>query len=187
MSALSVSSHYISVEAYLSGEPLSEVRHEYVDGQVYAMTGASDRHGLIVNALAYALTPAARQKRCQLFTSDMKVRLEIGGKTIFYYPDLLLSCNPQDREAYFRRSPCLIVEVLSVSTERIDRREKLLAYQSLPSLQAYLLVAQDQPQVTVYRRANDWQAEHYTQGEIWLDCLDMTLPVAEIYQDLPAG
>ena len=125
--------HFIGEQEYLDGELHGELRHEYIDGQVYAMTGASDRHGLILNALAYSMTPAARRKGCQLFTSDMKLRLEIGGKTCFYYPDLLLSCDPQDREPYFRRSPCLIVEVLSESTARIDRREKLLAYQSLPA------------------------------------------------------
>ena len=94
---------FISVDEYINGELHSEIRHEYVDGQVYAMGGASDSHGLIVNALAFALTPAARQKHCQLFTSDMKLRLNIADKTVFYYPDLLLSCAPDDRQPYFRR------------------------------------------------------------------------------------
>lgn len=187
MPAVSASRPFISVDEYLSGEPLSEVRHEYIDGQVYAMTGASDRHGLIVNALAFALTPGARRKQCQLFTSDMKVRLEVGGKTLFYYPDLVLSCDPQDREPYFRQSPCLIVEVLSESTARIDRREKLLAYQTMPSLKAYLLVEQDAMRVESYRRANDWRVEYHEQGEVWLDCLDMALPLAEIYRDVQVG
>lgn len=185
MTALNHSLHSISVEEYLAGEQGSELRHEYLDGQVYAMTGASDRHGLIVNALAFALTPAARRKGCQLFTSDMKLRLEIGGKTVFYYPDLLLSCDPQDREPYFRRAPCLIVEVLSESTARIDRREKLLAYQGLPSLQTYLLVEQDARRVEVYRRANAWSVEYVEQGGIRIDCLDTELPLAEVYADVP--
>ncbi|MBK1648596.1 Uma2 family endonuclease [Rhabdochromatium marinum] len=174
----------LSVADYLAGETESEIRHEYIDGQVYAMTGASDQHGLIVNALAFALTPAARRKGCQLFTSDMKVQLEISGQTLFYYPDLLLSCDLQDREPYFRRSPCLIVEVLSKSTERIDRREKLLAYQTLPSLMEYLLVAQDAARVEVFRRSNNWQAEGYSGGEIRLDCLATSLAVADIYLDV---
>ncbi len=106
---------FISVDEYMEGELHSEIRHEYVDGQVYAMGGASDSHGLIVNALAFALTPAARYKHCQLFTSDMKLRLNIADKTVFYYPDLLLSCAPDDRQPYFRSRPCLIVEVLSNS------------------------------------------------------------------------
>ena len=177
-------SPYLRVEDYLAGEAASEIRHEYIDGQVYAMTGASRTHGLIVNALAFALTPAARRAGCQLFTSDMKVRLEIGGQTLFYYPDLLLSCDTTDREPYFSRSPCLIVEVLSESTERIDRREKLLAYQTLPSLREYLLVAQDRMQVELFRRSNDWRVERRESGELWLDCVSAPVTLADIYADV---
>lgn len=174
----------ITVEEYLEGELHSEIRHEYIDGQVYAMGGASRRHGLIVNALAFALTPAARQRRCQLFSSDMKVRLTIAGKTVFYYPDLLLSCDTTDDDPYFCSRPCLIVEVLSETTERIDRREKLLAYQTLPSLMEYLLVAQDVRQVESYRRANDWQPEYFNDGALRLDCLGFDLKVDDIYADV---
>jgi Uma2 family endonuclease len=174
----------VSVEDYLAGELHSEIRHEYVDGQVYAMGGASRSHGLIVNALAFALTPAARQKHCQLFTSDMKLRLNIADKTVFYYPDLLLSCAPDDRQNYFSEQPCLIVEVLSNSTERIDRREKLLAYQTLPSLREYVLVAQNARRVEVYRRTNDWKAEYFDAGEIRLDCLESSVSVDAIYADV---
>lgn len=184
MSPLPENVPFITVEDYLDGELRGEVRHEYIDGQVYAMGGAKDRHGLIVNALAFALTPAARKRTCQLFTSDMKVRLAIAGKPVFYYPDLLVTCDPADREPYFRCCPCLIVEVLSESTERIDRREKFLSYQTLPSLQAYWLVAQDASRVEVFRRKNDWQPEYFTSGEIPVDCLDLSITVEAIYQDI---
>ena len=156
--------HVISVDEYLAGEQHSELRHEYIDGQVYAMTGASRAHGLIVNALAFALTPAARRKGCQLFTSDMKL--------------------PQDREPFFTRAPCLVVEVLSESTARIDRHEKLLACQSLPSLQTYLLLEQDVARAELYPRANGWRVEYVEQGSIRIDCLDMGLPLAEVYADV---
>lgn len=184
MPPLPAPNEYISVEEYLDGEQHSEIRHEYIDGQVYAMGGASDRHGLIVNALAFALTPAARQKHCQLFSSDMKVRLNIADKPVYYYPDLLLSCDPADRDAYFRNRPCLIVEVLSETTERIDRREKLLAYQTLPSLREYLLVAQDVRRVEIYRRSLDWHPEYFVEGALRLDCLDIELKLDEIYTDV---
>ena len=177
----------ISVEEYLKGERHGEIRHEYIDGKVYAMSGASDRHGLIVNALAFALTPAARRKRCQLFTSDMKVRLDIADQEVFYYPDLLLACDPADRETYFRTRPCLIIEVLSDSTERIDRREKLLAYQTLPSVSEYVLVAQDARRVEIYRRANGWRSEYCEAGEISLDCLDVRVTLDAIYNDAEQG
>jgi len=175
---------HLTIEDYLAGETTSEIRHEYIDGHVYAMTGASRAHGLIVNALAFALTPAARGKGCQLFTSDMKVRLEIDGQTLFYYPGLLLSCDTADRDAYFSRSPCLIVEVLSESTERTDRREKLLAYQTLPSLREYLLVAQDRMRVELFRRETDWKVERLECGELWLDCVSAPVTLAEIYADV---
>ncbi len=184
MSPLPRNVPFISVEDYLDGELRSEVRHEYIDGQVYAMGGASRAHGQIVNALAFALTPAARKKACQLFTSDMKVRLTIAGKPVFYYPDLVVVCDPADREPYFVSRPCLIVEVLSESTERIDRREKFLSYQTLPSLQAYWLVAQDACRVEVFRRNNDWQPECFVSGEIPVDCLDTAISVDMIYQDI---
>jgi Uma2 family endonuclease len=174
----------ISVDEYLAGEQVSEIRHEFIDGQVYAMGGASRAHGLIVNALAFALTPAARKKGCQLFTSDMKVRLDFSGKQVFYYPDVVLSCHPDDRQAYYSTRPCLIIEVLSDSTERVDRREKMLAYQTLPSLLEYVLVAQDTPRVEVYRRAQDWQGEYYTSGEFRLDCLELSVAVQDVYVDV---
>lgn len=184
MVALAVPKPPLSVDDYLKGEQQSDLRHEYIDGAVYAMVGASDRHALIVNALAFALTPAARRQQCQLFTSDMKLRLEIGNQTCFYYPDLLVSCDPNDRERYYRKHPCLIVEVLSESTERIDRREKLLAYQTLPSLSAYLLVEQDQRLATIYRRDCGWKGEQIVDGAIALDCLEENLSLDAIYADV---
>ena len=180
---------FISIEDYLAGEADGEQRHDYIDGQVYAMTGASRRHGLIASALTHAMVPATRRKGCQLFVADMKVRVDIAGKTSFYYPDLLLSCDPQDQGTHFSTAPCLLVEVLSESTARVDRREKLLAYQTLPSLQGYLLVEQDIMRVELYRRENGWRVEEFEQGEVALPCLDMSLAVLDIYQDVefPVG
>ena len=176
--------HRMTVDDYLASEKDGELRHDYIDGEVYAMTGASDRHALIVNALAYALTPGARQQRCQLFTNDMKVRLEVAGATVFYYPDLLLVCAPADRDPYFRTAPCLIVEVLSPTTERIDRREKLFSYIALSSLQEYVLVAQDRPLIEIHRRSKGWVAEEFASGSLRLNCLQTDLTVADAYADV---
>lgn len=184
MTAQAAMRRFIAPQEYLDGELHSEVRHEYVDGQVYAMVGASRAHGRIVNAVAYALTPKARQKGCQLFTSDMKVRLDFAGQEVYYYPDLVLVCDPADAATYYTERPCLIVEVLSESTERIDRREKLLAYQKLPSLEAYLLVAQDARRVEVFRRATGWRHELHTEGAIDLPCLDSALALDDVYVDV---
>ena len=184
MGVLYAKDELISVEDYLQGELSSEIKHEYLDGKVYAMGRASDRHGLIANALAFALTPSARQKGCQLFVSDMKVKLDFSGQQAFYYPDLLLSCDPTDRDTYIRDRPCLIIEILSPCTERLDRREKRWSYQTLPSLREYVLVAQDRPHIEIYRSSNQWQVEIFTSGELYLECLDMKLSLHEVYQDI---
>ena len=176
---------HLSVEDYLASEDGGEVRHEYIDGQLYAMTGASDRHGLITLNIATCLRPLLRGTPCQLFANDMKVRLKISQQDIFYYPDLLLSCDPTDRATYYRSKPCLLVEVLSDSTARLDSREKRFAYQTIPSLKEYLLVSQSTRLVQIYRRRQDWAREICTQGSITLDCLAYDLPLEVIYEDVP--
>jgi Uma2 family endonuclease len=178
----------IGVEEYLDGEKDGETRHEYVAGQVYAITGASRRHGLITGAFFAAVRPGARSSGCQLFTNDMKVHVHQAGEDAFYYPDLVLTCDPDDQADYYTERPCLIVEVLSERTERIDRREKLFAYTAgLDSLREYVLVAQDRPRVEIYRRTEtDWVHEIHTEGPIHLECLDMHLSVETIYEDIEA-
>lgn len=179
-----------TVQDYLDGEQATEVKHEYLAGQIVAMGEASDRHGLIAGALHAALLPAARRKACQLFIADMKVRVDHDGESYFYYPDLLLSCQPDDREsAYYRRHPCLLVEVLSPSTERIDSREKLLAYRLLSSLREYLLLRQDRVQADLYQRsdAGRWQHHTFTQPDdvLALRCLDAAVSLRDVYADVP--
>ena len=178
----------ISVDDYLLGEQQTDIKHEYLDGQVVAMGGASDRHGLLTVSLASLLLPHARRKGCQLFVADMKLRLDHDGASYFYYPDLVLSCDPADRDPLFVRTPCLLVEVLSPSTERIDTREKLLAYRLLPSLREYLLLRQDSLQADLYQRAADgrWQHRRLTApGDVLtLECLGANVTLSEIYVDL---
>lgn len=174
----------LTVDAYLASEDGAEVRREYIGGEVYAMTGASRQHGQITLNIATSLRPRVRGSGCQLFANDMKVRLRIGGEDIFYYPDILLTCDPGDRATYYCERPCLIVEVLSASTERLDRREKFFAYQTIPSLREYLLVAQDRREVQIHRRANDWHTEVATDGGIWLECLGAELGLADIYDEV---
>ena len=179
-----------TVDDYLEGEQATEVKHEYLAGQVVAMGGASDKHGLIAGSLHAALLPAARRKACQLFMADMKVRVDHEGESYFYYPDLLLSCQPDNKEsAYYRRHPCLLVEVLSPSTERIDTREKLFAYRLLPSLREYLLLRQDRVQADVYQRGDEGRWEHHTFTQpddvLALRCLDAAVSLRDVYADVP--
>ena len=173
----------VSVDDYLDGETCTEIKHEYLDGEAVAMGGASAKHGLVAGALHAALLSHARRKGCQLFIADMKVRVNHADQTYFYYPDLLLACDPQDREPYYRHRPCMVVEVLSPGTERIDRREKLFAYQMIPSLREYLLVDPEKRCVEVYRFGETVRHETFPEGSFRLDCLDAEIAVAEIYID----
>lgn len=140
----------ISIADYLEAERHSPVKYEYVDGHVYAMTGTSKVHNLIVGNLADILRNHLRGGPCQIYTSDIKVQ----AGTRFYYPDVIVACPPSD-DPYVETNPLLIIEVLSGSTERIDREEKRLAYQSIATLQEYVLVSQDRREIQVYRRTDE--------------------------------
>ncbi len=175
----------ISTEDYLQGEVDGDVRHEYVDGQVYAMAGGGENHNIIALNLATELRSAARGTDCRTFISDMKLR--IAELNRFYYPDVLLTCDPDDNDAYYKDHPCLIIEVLSPSTEPTDRREKLHAYQQIPSLKEYVLVSQEKPQIELYRRKDDhWQ--YYLLDDptdtLEFECLDLSLSMAIVFEDV---
>jgi len=134
--------------------------------------------------LAARLLAASRGGPCRVFSSDMKVALD---PRLFYYPDVMVVCDPTDVEPYFKSRPCLLVEVLSPATEIIDRREKLYGYRRLPSLEAYVLVDQVERRVELYRRdeAGDWRYEIVEgQGAVALPCVPLTMPLDEIYEGL---
>lgn len=141
---------FISIVDYLEAERHSPLKHEYVDGYVYAMTGTSKVHNLIVGNLAGILRNHLQGGPCQVYTSDIKVQ----AGTRFYYPDMVVACPPSD-DPYVETNPLLIIEVLSDSTERIDREEKRLAYQSIATLQEYVLVSQDHREMQIYRRTGE--------------------------------
>jgi Uma2 family endonuclease len=176
----------IGVADYLEGEQASPIRHEYVAGQVFAMAGAGANHNRISLNIAFHLRSATRGTPCGVFISDMKVR--VAAHDAFYYPDVLLTCDPTDRESLYKGAPCLIAEVLSPSTEVTDRREKLLAYRALEALRYYLLVSQDRRLVELYRRDGEggWRYEVIEDGELAFDCGDLAIAftLADIYEDV---
>ncbi|WP_298218593.1 Uma2 family endonuclease [Halothiobacillus sp.] len=174
----------LSVEDYLRNEEVSEIRHEYLGGKIYPRDDASMRHCLITGSLISILLPASRIHACRCFASAFKLKLDNFGETTFYYPDLMVVCKPKDRHPLYATQPSLIIEVLSETTERIVRREKILAYQTLPSLQEYVFVAQDYPQIEIYRRRTVWLPEVHAEGAFTIECLDLTASVAEVYQDI---
>jgi Uma2 family endonuclease len=174
---------YISIEDYLEGEKESPVRHEYVDGIVHAMAGASDRHNRIAGNIYNRLDNHLDEDPCEPFISDMKVW---ASEPVFYYPDVVVACDGLNADPYYRKQPRLIVEVTSPSTEYIDRTEKLLAYKQIKSLKEYVIVSQDAVRIDVYRRlrGDRWQWEILTDvnEELRLESVGLTLSVAQIYR-----
>lgn len=171
----------LSVDEYLRREERARVRHEYVAGVAYAMTGGTVRHSKIAGNIYRKLHAATVGGPCDLFVSDVKVR---AAADVFYYPDVLVVCGPYDDQAVYLREPCLIVEVLSPSTASIDRREKLLAYRQLASLQAYLIVAQSRRRIDVHARdaAGEWQHTVVAgDGVVVVPCPATTLALDEVY------
>src|SRR6266850_2961353 len=149
----------ISVDEYLTGEEASGIKHEYINGTVYAMAGGTKEHNQIAGNIYSALLHRLRGRPCKAFILDIKVRLDTLGEPVFYYPDVVVGCDPRDTHRLYLRYPRVLVEVSSESTERLDRREKRLAYQTIETLEDYLIVSQDRREVTIFRRSNDWAAE----------------------------
>jgi len=175
---------WLSPQDYLSLERDEVVRHEYVDGERFEMVGASKRHGRIVRNLILALDQPARAERLELFFLDLKVRVDAANA--YYYPDLVLTTAGNGSEDdYVIHRPLLIAEVLSPGTEAIDRREKRLNYQKLPSLQELLLVSQDRPQVELYRRqADGWLIETISGDQrLTLETLNLALSLDLLYRE----
>ncbi len=180
--------NFIPVDEYLEGEEHSEFRHEYIGGQVYAMSGGSEVHNVLSGNLYAALRAHLRGQPCKVFMADMKLRLQIAQDDIFYYPDLMVICDPSDDATHYKTRPVVLVEVLSPTTERLDRREKFLSYQRLPSLEDYVLVDQEQMKVTVFRRGNDWNPEFLKSGDaLNLPSISFELALADIYEDVLPG
>jgi Uma2 family endonuclease len=180
---------HLSVEDYLEGERDAETRHEYAAGQAFAMTGARDVHNIVAGNIYSNLRGKLRGGPCRVFISDMKLRVEAADA--FYYPDVLVTCDARDTEPYFKCHPVLVIEVLSPSTEVIDRREKLHNYRKLETLREYAMVSTDARQVEICRRGvtGEWIIFTYTEGDaVEFESLGHAMSLDEIYEDAaPAG
>jgi len=175
----------ISAEDYLEGEKFAEFRHEYVDGYVYAMAGASDDHNRIAGNLFAVIHAALRGKRCEPFSTDMKVKIPPTFADVFYYPDVMVVCDPTDNSKYYRERPSIIFEVISPETERTDRREKAIAYRQISTIEAYILVEQDRVAATVLLRADQgWQSEllEGSGSVLKLPGISLEIPLERIYE-----
>lgn len=182
----SPSARYISPEEYLEGERTSPIRHEYRDGKVYAMAGASDAHVTITLNLASLLRNYLRGSGCRSYVSDMKAQVEVRNR--YYYPDVMVTRDERDRQFdYFKRYPCLIVEVLSETTEGFDRGDKFADYRYLESLQEYGVISQVRQWVEVFRRndAGLWVLHPFEAGtEVELASVGFRCAISDLYEDV---
>jgi Uma2 family endonuclease len=177
---------YLSPEEYLQAEKQSLHKHEYVDGQVHAMAGASDGHVTICLNVASLLRSHVRGGRCRVFMADMKARIE--SLNLFYYPDVIVTCDERDRaSSTYKRYPCLIVEVLSSSTEGFDRGDKFADYKQLETLQEYVLISSHRQRVDCFRRSSEglWIMHSFdADSEVTLASLDFKVAIAALYEDV---
>ena len=171
---------------YLTLEARSPVRHEYVAGEIFAMTGASIRHNIIAGNLYTALRTHLRGSPCRALMEGVKLYLK--KERSYFYPDVMVTCESRllelDAQMQIVDSPTLIIEVLSPSTEGIDRREKLRAYRTLPGLKEYALVSQDECKLELYRRRGDiaWDIITFEPGDaVEFASVELKMPIADIY------
>ena len=173
---------WVSVEEYLAIDNASDVRFEYVHGQLRMLAGGSRNHALIAHNIHGLLHYHLHGTPCAAYTSDMRVQVAIDH---YYYPDVTVSCDEEEAEKALY-SPRVVFEVLSPSTEAIDRTEKLEAYRELPSVEDYVLVSSERQGVEVHHRdrmQNYWITRIYSSGDtVRIESLDAEFPMDEIYE-----
>lgn len=176
----------MSVEEYLEWEAQQEIRHEYVNGEVFAMTGSTIPHNDLALNFYRNLYPHLRSRGCRMNVSDVK--LQVSFQSRYYYPDVIVSCDPQDMNSRtFIQNPKIIVEVLSPSTSGKDRDEKFTCYLKIPTLQEYILIDSQKIFVERYCRGEGrmWLYYSYTAGEIiTLSSIGFDLPIALLYESV---
>lgn len=183
-------SELFTPEQYLEDEMSREVRHEYIGGTVHAMGGATRRHNVVAGNLFSLFRGALRGGPCQVYLESVKVRVRTVLGEHFYYPDVMVGRDPEDAHELYLEHPSIIVEVLSPSSREIDRGQKLLAYQTIPSLRHYLIVSQDERKIEWLRRdGNAWEVVVLTEAEDRLEFpeLGVSASLEKIYQDVVLG
>jgi Uma2 family endonuclease len=171
---------------YLDWEEKQELRYEYLNGEVYAMTGGTVNHGRIAANFIAMLIPHLRSGGCRVQTSDVKV--QVAESNDYIYPDVSVTCDERDKTATkFIAHPCLIVEVLSPSTEIYDRRDKFNLYRHSESLQDYVLVDTNKIEIDIYSK-NDrgrWEILSYVAGDmVELKSIGLTFPIEQVFENI---
>lgn len=176
----------LTTQEYLAGELRSDIKHEFDDGYIVAMVGASRAHNLIALTVASLIKQHLKGKPCRTYISDMKVQVQSRDKQLFYYPDVMVSCDETPPSEYYEDKPVLIIEVCSPTSETRDKLEKLAAYASIPSLVEYLTVAQDRAEVDRYTmKQGETILTRYQDGDtVVLDAIGLSVCVKDIYADV---
>jgi Uma2 family endonuclease len=187
MSAIQPLPHKMSEEEYLAFDRASEFKHEYVNGEIIDMAGASWEHGLIVGNTVTALNNALANKPCFVLPQDLRIKATLFNS--YRYPDVVIVC---DKPKYIDdtpdtvTNPTILIEVLSSTTEKEDRGKKLLEYRQIESLQEYLLISQESPQIERYLRqkGNDWLYSEVSglESKIVLPSIEVTLALSDVYK-----
>jgi Uma2 family endonuclease len=177
---------YFTPEEYFAWEEKQLERHELIDGFVYAMSGGTQNHSAIKLNIGSLIQAHLRGSQCRVFNSDLKVNIL---KTSNYtYPDLSVTCDDHDREsAKYITYPCLIVEVLSSSTEAYDRGKKFEKYRRNPSLIDYVLVSSEEIAIDIYHKNNagDWMILSYREGDqVELKSIGLMVPIEQFYEEI---
>ncbi|MEO8496585.1 MAG: Uma2 family endonuclease [Planctomycetota bacterium] len=176
---------FISPQEYLTIERASEIRHEYYNGEMFAMSGATRAHNLIASNISASFREQFADRECEVYQSDMRVKVDRKG--LYTYPDVVTAYDPKFEDEVFDTliNPRVIVEVLSKSTEGYDRGTRFEMYRRLPSLQDYVLVSQDKMYVEHFQRQPDgrWILEEFDSPERTLafETSNCVLTVADIY------
>ena len=178
--------NYISPDEYLEMEEQSDIKHEYIDGYVYAMAGANDPHVTIALNMAFAVRNHLRGSGCRVYMSDMKARIDALNR--FYYPDVMVTCDFRDTQTpNHKRFPKLIIEVLSKSTEAFDRGDKFADYQQLDSLEEYVLVNTKRQRIDCFcKEEGRWFLETYSgeQESFQLSSINFEGKFKDLYEDV---
>lgn len=175
-------------DAYLAWEAGQPLKHEYWDGEVFAMAGASDSHVTIAGNVYMALRNHLRGSPCSVFISDMKLRVE--EDNAFFYPDIFVTCAESDRgQSHSKSAPVLVVEVLSPATSAYDRGAKFAAYRKLPTLREYALIDPERLSLDLFRREGDskrWVLHPIEAGgHVEWASVGLQVPLEALYEDVP--
>jgi len=178
---------FFTAADYLAWEPAQPDRHEYIDGEVFAMAGAEDRHVTVTMNLAFALRQHLSGSPCRTFMSDM--RLQVAAANSYFYPDVLVTCSALDLASpMVKTEPKLIAEVLSPSTGAYDRGLKFSHYRSLVSLQEYVVIDLDTRSTDCFRKREDglWVLHPFGRGEaVSLASVALELSAAQLFAEVP--